>query len=44
MTNYARAFKNNHNNISDTVQKDQSGYAVICAKSNDFFDAHGGIY
>ncbi len=42
MTDFAQAFQNDHNNISDAVERDQSA-AVIqvipshSAKSHDFF-------
>ncbi len=44
---FAPAFKNDHNNISDAVQQDRSASQVMPshgAKSHYFFDAHRGLY
>ncbi len=41
MTDFAQAFQNDHNNISDTVERDQSAASQVIpshsAKSHDFF-------
>ncbi len=48
MTDFAQAFQNDQNNISDAVERDRSAASQIIlshsAKSHDFFDVHGGIY
>ncbi len=48
MTDFAQAFQNDHNNISDAVERDQSAVGQVipfqCAKSHDFFDALEEIY
>ncbi len=48
MTDFAQAFQNDQNNISDTVERDQSAASQVIlshsAKSHYFFDALGGIY
>ncbi len=44
MTEFARAFKNDYNNISDAVQQERSASQVMSshsAKLHDFFYAHG---
>ncbi len=47
MTDFAQAFKNNHN-ISDAVEWDRLLVSQVLpshsAKSHDFFEALGGIY
>ncbi len=48
MTDFAQAFQNDQNNISDAVERDRSAASQVIpshsAKSHDFFDVHGGIY
>ncbi len=48
MTDFAQAFQNDHNNISDAVERDQSAAGQVipfqCAKSHDFFDALEKIF
>jgi len=44
MTDFAQAFQNDQNNISDAVERDRSAASQVSAKSHDFFDVHGGIY
>ncbi len=48
MADFAQAFQNDHNKISDAVERDQSAAGQVipfqCAKSHDFFDALEIIY
>ncbi len=48
LTDFAQAFQNDHNNISDAVERDQTAASQVIpsysAKSHDFFYALGGIY
>ncbi len=48
MTDFAQAFQNDHNNISDAVERDQSAASQVIpshsTRSHDFFDVLGGIY
>ncbi len=48
MTDFAQAFQNDQNNISDAVERDQSAASQVIpshsAKSHYFFDALGRIY
>ncbi len=48
MTDFAQAFQNDQNNISDAVEQDQSAASQVIlshnANSHDFFDELGGIY
>ncbi len=48
MTDFAQAFQNDQNNISDAVERDRSAASQIIpshsTKSHEFFDALGGIY
>ncbi len=47
-TDFAQAFQNDHNNISDAVERDQSTVGQVIpshsAKSHYFFAALGGSY
>ncbi len=47
-TDFSQAFQNDHNNISDAVERDQSVASQVIpshsTKSHYFFDAHRGNY
>ncbi len=48
MTDFAQAFHNDQNNISDAVNEISPLVSHVIpshsAKSHDFFDAHRGVY